>query len=364
MTAIPVLGYGCVTPVGLSAPMTCSALRAGMSRILEFAGWNDAGLSTLECIAGRVPLEWLRGEGEPEWPGHERWKLRDPQPQVLVTPSDHRLTELALPAAEEAWAHAGRPQGRIGLYLGLDESDTGAHQVDAIASHLGLRFELERADRFGRAAAFAALHRATRHLAEGRIDIALVGGVDSLLRHARLAKLAEDGRLKSDDNPSGSIPAEAAAFLVLGAPDSRVRPRGWVRGTGVAEEPTVRAGEPNRGRGLTEAIRAARAGVGLQSQPLVVNDFDGDRYRALEWGLVSTRALGDLPLAEGASAAPGLWHPADCVGDAGAGLGGVNLVWALTALRKRYATSDPILVYGASDGPLRAAAIVSSKEGA
>ncbi len=355
MTPVAILGEGCVSPVGLSAPATCAALRAGIARMLAFEGWDDASLSTMEFACGRTPLEWLRGEGEMEWPGHEAWDLKPPRPQVLVTPGDARLVELALPAASEAWADADAPEGRVGLYLGLGEEDP--------ARELRVTFEIERADKLGRAAGLAALHRAARHLEDGRIDVALVGGVDSRLRLAAILAMQEAGTLREEDNPAGVVPGEAAAFLVLvRAADGR-RARGLLLGSAVAEEPTTRTEEANRGEGLTAAVRGARKAAGrLAARPLVVNDLNGDRYRALEWGLANTRALGDVPVEPGGWSAADMWHPADCTGDTGAASGVLDAIWALAALRKGYARAGRALVWGASDGALRAAAVLALDE--
>jgi 3-oxoacyl-[acyl-carrier-protein] synthase-1 len=93
--------------------------------------------------------------------------------------------------------------------------------------------------------------------------------------------------------------------------------------------------------------------------PLFICDLNGDRYRALEWGLVYGRALGDLRWRYDLATCGQLWHPADCVGDTGAASGILNCIWGVEALRKGYALVDHILVWGASESRLRAAAILA-----
>jgi len=94
--AIGITGLGAVTPGGLSAATTCSALRAGLPRMIEFEGWDDDGPAPdPEMIAGRVPLEWLDGNPLEEWPGHERWNLKPPRPHLLIEPGEERLATLA-----------------------------------------------------------------------------------------------------------------------------------------------------------------------------------------------------------------------------------------------------------------------------
>jgi 3-oxoacyl-[acyl-carrier-protein] synthase-1 len=331
--------------------------------MLAFEGWVDAGPPpSVDVMAGRVPLEWLAGGPAAEWPGHERWNLKPPKPHLQIAPGPERLVELAAPAAAEAWAEARSPRGRIGLYLGLAEDDEATPIADALAETLGASFELVRRDRLGRAAALAAVHRAARHLRDGRIDVALCGAVDSRLRRAPLEGAAAAGTLRVDDSAIGVIPGEAAAFAVLG-PAGEGDALAVVLGSGVAEEKTAGTDEPNQGVGLTEALRKARAGVrGLEARPLIVCDLNGERYRTLEWGLASVRALGDLHAEPGGPASGDLWHPADCIGDPGAASGALSLVWAVTALRKGYARSHRALLWGASDGPLRAALVLGIGE--
>jgi len=84
-----------------------------------------------------------------------------------------------------------------------------------------------------------------------------------------------------------------------------------------------------------------------------VCDLNGDRYRATEWSMAAIRTLGAL------HGDMSLWHPADCIGDTGAASGIVNVVWAVAAFGKGYASAERTLVWGASEGPARAAAVLA-----
>lgn len=353
-------GLGAVTSVGLSAPATCAALRAGIARMNLLEGWTDGGeLPDPLFPAGRVPLEWLQPDFPYEWPGHVAMNLELPQPHVFVSPGPERLVELAVPAAAEAWSqagYAGQSGPGVALYLGLDEEDAGAPIAEALAGALGIRFELGREDRLGRASGLAALHRAARHLRDGRVRVAIVGGVDSLLRRAPSARLAADGRLKTDECPHGLIPGEAAAFLVLELGAGGRRGQVTVDLSAVAEEETAKTGRPSQGAGLTRVL--GETGGRLPDFPRVISDLNGERLRHTEWALASVRALGGMDIRSGGPDGAEIWHPADCIGDTGAASGIVNSVWAVTALRNGYARTDTALVWGASDGVLRAAAVL------
>ena len=370
---LAITGLGMVTPVGLSVAASCAAFRAGITRFTPIFGKlidDDRG-QPVPVVGGRVPLEWFHGGPiEDEYPGHEAWKLPTPPPShAYVTPGPARLAELALPAAAEAWSAArlaDRAPRSIGLYLGVDEAEDGRVVIDALRKLLGVTFAVERVDALGRASGLAAFHRASRHLREGRVEVALVGGVDSWVRAEAIEQLIASGRLRDDDHPQGIIPGEAAAFLVLEAvPPSGVKTLAWLAGSGVAEEPTAGTEDACEGVGLTQALRKARAGADVKSFPRVICDLNGDRYRAMEWAYSLVRALPDLK--QDKQSEPwgpeetDRWHPAEYIGDSGAASGIINVAWAVTAMHKGYALIDHALIWGGSQGRLRAAAFLTTR---
>lgn len=365
--ATVITGMGAVTPVGLSAEATCAALRAGISRLREVESHLVPGplFDEVPVVGGRVPLEWLDGPPEEEeWPGHERFGLASPPPPwALVDPGSERLIALALPAVREAWGPPDqRPKNaRTGIYLGLPVDEDPQPIVEAIQSELGLKLTRAVAQPGGRAAGLEVLAAALHDLASGSVDCALVGGVDSQLRGPVLSKLQEANQLRTGQNPQGVIPGEGAAFLVLqsegglahGGPPAEAR----LLAAAVAMEPTVAKGDPNQALGLSTVLRSVRDQAGLQAPPLVVCDLNGDRYRAMEWGLASTRALGDI------HGDLDFWHPADCIGDAGAALGILNVIWGATAMRRGYSPSQRVIVWGASENGVRGAVVMESPAG-
>jgi 3-oxoacyl-[acyl-carrier-protein] synthase-1 len=366
VSAIAITGIGAVSPVGLTAASTAAALRAGVARLGPVASSevDVADGEVAPATGGRVPLEWLRGGPViEEWPGHDRAGVPPPLPaHLFIEDGAARLAALAAPAVEEAWAATSSPTpppADFGLFLGLDEADVPEPVAAAVLAALpGWRPRALEAVRAGRASALAALHRAREEIAARRIAGAIVGGVDSLIRPSVYERLTNAGVVKDEEHPHGVHPGEAAAFLVVEA-----RPRGPVLarllGTGRAEEPTAGTDKPNQAVGLCGAIRAARkASPELADRPFSICDLNGDRYHALEWMLALIRALGDLRWKD----APPLdefWHPADCTGDTGAASGALCCVWAVEAFRKRYAGAGKALVWGASDGRLRAAAVLA-----
>jgi len=363
---LAVTGIGAVTPVGLCAQSSCAALRAGVARLGELETYRVTGdlFDKAPVVGGRVPTEWFDGGPEErEWPGHELFGVPPPvPPEQVVAPDEARLLQLAPPAAREAITQARlgpREAAAAGVFVGLDEHDASGALLAAVARELPGAPAFLEALSDGRCAALTAIGAAARALREERIDAAVVGGVDSWVRGPVVQRLEASGLVRSADNPQGLIPGEAAGFVVLerAADADRRGARILARllGTGSAEEPTTGTDDPNQAVGLTRALREAHdASGGLQEPPLVVCDLNGDRYRATEWAMAMLRTIGGL------HGDLDVWHPADCVGDTGAASGALNTIWALVAFQKRYAPSDRALVWGASEGSRRAAAIFAA----
>ncbi|HWN97490.1 MAG TPA: beta-ketoacyl synthase N-terminal-like domain-containing protein, partial [Methylomirabilota bacterium] len=291
-----------------------------------------------------------------------------PPPQHLVIEEGvERLLRLAIPAATESWQRAvrgGLPPRDWGLFIGLDAdeaSESGPQLIEALTHALnGFRPAMVEVIREGRAAGLTALHSAAAAIASGKIAGAVVGGVDSLIRPAVHERLMSAGILTApSSNPHGIRPGEAAAFLVLEANPQAGAPLALLAGTGIAEEPTAGTDQPNQGHGLTNAIRAARGQAALEYIPLMICDLNGERYRALEWLLAFPRSFVNLQWRQDLATSGEFWHPADCVGDTGAASGIVDCIWAIEAMRKGYALTDRVLVWGASEGKRRAAAILA-----
>jgi len=361
--AIAITGMGVLTPVGLSAPASFAALRAGVASLGEIETHKVDGeyFDKAPVVGGRVPTEWFSGGPVAwEWPEHERFSaVPPPAPERLVPSGPSRLIELALPAAREALSQAAprSASDKIGLYVGLDYTDDSDLLIDTLLARLPLSVDAANGLSAGRAAGLLALEAAMEDLRTDTVQIAIVGCVDSQIRAESLQRLEARGTLRSGLNPQGAIPGEAASFLVIESPAvarrRRSRPLAWLLACASSKEPTAGTESPNQGMGLTEALRRAREKAGLDARPLVICDLNGDRYRAIEWAIAGVRALGNL---HGDS---DTWHPADCIGDSGAGSGLLNVAWGATALQKQYARAERILVWGASEGKSRAAAVLA-----
>ena len=368
MNGLAITGIGAVTPVGLSAPASAAAFRASIARMGALQGEELHGPegNTPPTFGGRVPLEWFAGGPRlQKWPGHERFEMPIPPPDHLyIDDGTKRLERLAVPAAVESCCQAlgnPKPPADWGLFIGIstEEDPVEARRLVALICDglEGFRPGLIEIVAEGRAAGLAALHRAAEAIRAGKIAGAIVGGVDSLIRPATYARLVAANFVKNAANPHGVLPGEAAAFCVLERQPRRGTPLAFLEQTAVAVEPTAGTDQANQAQGLTTALRAIRAA--LSYQPLVICDLNGDRYRALEWGLALTRVFGNLPENPESPSSGECWHPADCIGDTGAASGLVDIVWAVEALRKKYSRTNDVLVWGASEGARRAAVLLA-----
>lgn len=339
-------GIGMMTSVGLGAYASCAALRAGIVRIREL----DVPQGT-EGRAAMLPLVGSPIKGLTDgYFGLGRW------------------VRLAVDGLRDLMANAALGTGHLsqaGLFIGLPTpawpGGTSERQQQLAARisqwlqvpDLGSRIHFYPE---GHASAVRALGDALAQLRQGRLAMAVVGGLDSLVEPEALTRLRDAGRLKMDDNPVGFVPGEASAFFLLETPlMARRREAGvmaWLESSRLSREPlTADSGLPCDGQGLGQAITETFEVLGDRgaSTGLVINDLNGELFRAEEFSKVVPRALGHL------RSPWRLWHPADCIGDTGAASGALSVCIGARALRRGYAATDHVLTCASSDEGLRGA---------
>ncbi len=337
-----VTGAGMHTPVGTTAPATCAALRAGVSRLKL---WPHFGFAGEALTAGAVAA--------------------DGRDAAWV----EKAVAISSPVIHEALWQAGLyaytwHRRRVGLFLatppatraGVDperEADFRADLGDLWAELAGnASIELVAQGQVGGA---LALVRACEALARDELDAAVVAGFESQLDSVHLDVLLAEGRLHVGDRPGGIIPGEGAAAVVIETAESARRRQAPVlaRLAAIALEQEPGAWTPQRpsqAAALTRALRGA-----LVAEPAaiachrVIVDHTGERWRVREWTLAEPRALGSLPTGWQ------LWHPVDSVGDIGPAFVPLALGWATQAFARRYAGPGGILVAAMNDLGVRAA---------
>ncbi len=333
------------TPVGLTAESSAAAVRAGISRLGSHPFMVDGGGKPLHCA---------------------RDSLLAPE---LLGPA--RLTALATAVLHElskklgSMQSAGRP---MLVLLGLPETRPGFLDADAQMlcdelSSVSLpnigRLRVELSGR-GHASAIAALEVAARRLSQGSEELCIVASVDGYLQADTLDWLASNLQLAGENVRSGFIPGEAAGALALASDSLQRRFQlpsiARVRNACTASETRLIKGDLEvLGDGLSRAIMGAATGLTLpgEAPDTVYCDINGERYRTEEWAFTVLRAQHVLK-------SPSYIAPADCWGDVGAASGALSCVLASQSWARGHAKGPKALVWGSSEGGLRAAAMLES----
>ena len=339
--AIYIVGAGAQTPVGRSAPATAAAVRCHLSAYAEHPFMFD-------------------GRGEPMIVARAQW-LDETFPLV------DRIVTLAVDAAQEALRPLGARaftllrQMRVHLAL-ADETVPNAEQRREILDRVGAGAGLTAADPAvapvvdGHAGGLLALENAVRQLRQGEAPLCLVGGADSWLSPELLDTLDRAGHLRSPEHRWGFTPGEGAGFCLLTTGASARR----LGLPPLAELVSVATARENKlkgtrticlGEGLTAAFRRV-----LDPRLRVTHsycDFNGETYRADEYGFAICRTSECFENASSFTAA------ADCWGDVGAASGPLALALPIVAWSRGYARGSINLVWSSSAGsPLRAAALL------
>jgi 3-oxoacyl-[acyl-carrier-protein] synthase-1 len=347
---IAVTGIGAVTPVGASAIESAASLRAGICRFREDLIYVPPALADAgsdEARDGVVASAVVS------------------LPPPCAGPA--RVAALALRAVQDlmrdrSTTAIGDDAAPIGWFLALPDPDavTASWALDrslgpALLDRLGQRSGGIVATRAqGGAGSLAILADAAAAIRRGSIGRAIVVGVDSFIDRDRLALLDRDLRIKGARTGAGLIPGEAATAVLLESAARAAQRRARVLATlgevGEGTEPQILAGErESGGRGLTQALRAALAGGASHAPRWVLCNLNGEAYRAQEWGTVSVRLAREL------GAGLRLWHPADCIGEVGAAIGGILIAQAIGGFARGYAPAPEALLWAGSDGGARAA---------
>ena len=334
---IAITSTGLVTSVGLSAPATCAAIRAGISNPSEtrFMGTDGEWV-----MAHQVLLD-------------QPWRGRT------------KLVKMAAMAISEALAPLGGTESEsLPLLLCVAEQDRpgrleGLDDIlfKELEGELQVRFHptLSSMEPQGRIGVAVALAQARKLIHEQHQARVLIAATDSLLIWPSLQHYQETGRLLSATNSNGFIPGEAAGALLITAAGSNTAGQLICSGVGYGVEPApVESEQPLRAEGLTQAIKAALAdaGCGMGDLDFRITDNSGEQYYFKEAALALSRTLRTR------KEEFDIWHPADCIGEVGAAIGAVIVAKALAAGRKSYTRGHNILVHAGLDAGKRTAAVL------
>jgi 3-oxoacyl-[acyl-carrier-protein] synthase-1 len=339
--------------VGLAASPACAAIRAGVSRLAEHDGYY--------CLPPEGVAEEAAGEPEPIVAG----KVPN-LPDDADGPERLRLLGLAALTRVVAEGEMGRKDvSRTALLLSLPAADPAVAAWDLGNSFVPELFRRTGVGDWaaahyiqaGPAGTFRAIEGARTLLGTGQVDRCLVLAADTYVDGARLAYLDEGWRIRSQRNPDGFLPGEAASAVLLEpAPSARKRKArvlGIVGGASFATEPVpVSADRWSTGRGLAQAIRPLLEGPQGAVGRYMLCNMNGEAYPAREWAVAQMRLAPDLPVVES------LQHPADCIGETGTAMAGILVACACEAFRRGHAPATAALAWVGSDDGTRAAAVI------
>jgi 3-oxoacyl-[acyl-carrier-protein] synthase-1 len=379
-----VLATAMVNSLGYDVHTACAAARAGLTRPVELpftilendrspglaighaatllGGGFEADARLVRLLEGA--LRDLVGQGQIDLRSTRRLAF-----YLALPASDRERQGLNLIVDEEA-----RPRylEQIGEPSPVDEVGRALRILDIAARMADLPENVRnslntlRVSIAGHAAVIELYQHAQSDLESGRVDLAIVGGVDSLIGHATLTWLYLTGRLKGAESPAGLLPGEAAALVALGTRSTSGQPTSPPRAridhvATLSSATQFLSGAPADGQSQFQIMRALRAALGGSSDtqwPIV--DQNGEVFRASDWGcsLVRLRAAGGAA-DDGANA----WYPAASFGDVGAASGAVATCMAVEAHERGYAPSRHAMILSNSDGSARAGCVVSAFEG-
>ena len=334
MTASPVaiLSIGLVTPVGLTVPAACAAIRAGLTNPTETRFMTSSG----EWITGhQVPLE-------KQWGGRTR----------LAKMAALAIRECLTALPSQDWADIPlvlcvAESGRPGRLDGLEDRLPEEIQEELGARFAGQTFVVPH----GRVSLFAALMHARELMASSSTPRVLIVSTDSLLSGPTLSSYDRNRRLLGAANSNGFQPGEGAGAILIGP---RTRGQLMCTGVGVGVEPAhIDSGQPLRSDGLVQAIKAALldAGSPADSLDFRITDIAGEQYYFKEASLALSRLLRTR------KEEFDIWNPAESIGESGAMAGAAMIAIADAACRKGYAPGTHILLHAANDDGKRGAAI-------
>ena len=293
-----------------------------------------------------------------------------PVPTVAGFQGEARLLSLAIPALRELVSSTGLDtSAEVALCIGLPDLEARGRAAgtagppklrlfDRMVEYSGLRVpsHARHAIPAGQCGFAFALRAALEFLAQNRTSACIAGGVDTFCDDLGVDALAAQERLKTEDNPVGLQPGEAAAFVLLESTDAVRRRKARVlahfSGLAMAEDPRPKD-HPPVGEGLALALErlATESGALMPGETWFMTDRNGEAIRANDWGYcqqrLTARMPGLLPTSE--------WTIATSLGDTGAASGALATLVAIRGFARAYAPGRCAVIVSSSDDRHRTA---------
>jgi 3-oxoacyl-[acyl-carrier-protein] synthase I len=329
---ISIQRVGLVTSVGLTAPACCAAFRAKVTNPTETRFIDSRG-------------EWIMAH-----------QVELAQPWRGIT----KLAKMGAMAIEEALQDVPKKDwGKLPLLLCVAESERPG-RMEGLNDQLFRQIQTELDVKFaptstvvtqGRVGVAIAIAQARVLIIKNKIPNVLIAATDSLLSWPTLSHYEREDRLLTQKNSNGFMPGEGAGALLMATVNGKA---GELACTGIGfgrEAAHIESGEPLRADGLAQAINASLddAGCAMHDMDFRITDLSGEHYYFKEAALALSRTLRKL------KAEFDIWHPAECIGEAGATAGIAVIADAHAACTKNYTKGPNVLAHWANDAGQRAA---------
>ncbi|WP_431262313.1 hypothetical protein ACQ859_19440 [Roseateles chitinivorans] len=349
---LAIVGHAMLTALGNTGATTCAALRAGIGGAREAPLWDRFAGTNVRVARPRLRQWWSGPTMIPE--------LLAP----VIAQCTAQARQLGLPAPELPVLVLLSPRDRPHRAPGFDDlvlSALARHRGDALPPRSGVIAG-------GRTGIAQALTVAAGLIGRGA-PACLIVGAESFLTQPLIEHYLDRGRLFSPANSNGFLPGEAACGVIVTPSGDTRRDELVIAGIGQAVDASRDGGHadaPVRGDGLTQAIRSALTGTGIDFHDLhfSISDHNGERFKFKEQALAGAR-LDHAP--DGGSRRPrgfmDVWHPAEGIGEVGAATFPCLLGWALEAGVKAYAPGQHALLHAGEDDGSRIALITRFERG-
>jgi len=345
---VVIAGGGARTAIGLTAPATMAAQRAGIAGFGEHPFLVDAAGN--KFIVARVPPLGVESQGSERWAA-----LAVPSAIEATQPLRERRAKLAaLPVV------VGLPPRRPGRPADAEKSLTD--KLRAALNDVAATIPVETIAA-GHAAGTMALEAGWQKIRAKASDFCLIGGVDSYLDIETLAWLERQDQVHGAgklNNAWGFVPGEAAGWCLLAAREVATK---WqlpfalqlLAGATTKETKLIKTDAVCTGEGLIALFRQLAAALppGRKFEQ-VICDMNGEPYRADEYGFATVR------MGSAFVDASDFLAPADCWGDVGAASGPLFALWAELAARKGYSKGSFTLMWTSAEGGERSGAVLQA----